>query len=148
MHGSLHALAPARPDARPAVLVAEDNAFNRDVLALQLEGLGCRVVAAEDGAQALAAWRAGPPFALLLTDLQMPGLDGFALAAAIRREEAPERRLPIVAFTASDDEAARCRAAGMDGHVPKPVGHAALHALVAHCRDAACPAAAGATEAA
>lgn len=119
---------------RPAVLVAEDNPFSLDVLLLQLEALGCDAVGAEDGDAAERAWR-DRAFALLLTDLQMPGLDGYALAERIRSGEADDRRarLPIVALSASvgADEAERCRAAGMDGHVVKPASTEALRDVVA-----------------
>ncbi|MFE0500236.1 response regulator [Lysobacter soli] len=77
------------------------------------------------GEEALAAL-ATEHFDLLITDLQMPGMDGFALARAIRTAEAAEgrARLPIIALSAgvlSEDEA-RCREAGMDGHLRKPIG--------------------------
>jgi CheY-like chemotaxis protein len=108
------------------VLVAEDNPINRMVLEQQLALLGVAAVFADDGLDALRQWREGPErFGLLLTDLHMPGLDGFALAAAIRADEASlgGRRLPIVALTASAlrDEDERCRMAGMDDVVVKPV---------------------------
>ena len=107
-------------DARCTVLVAEDNAISRDILMHQLRLIGCDAVAAADGAEAADAWRAGN-FALLLTDLQMPELDGYALSTLIRSEET-NGRLPIVALTANRDadEAARCTACGMDACLAKP----------------------------
>jgi CheY-like chemotaxis protein len=109
-----------------AVLVAEDNAVSRDILEHQLGMLDCEVVVCEDGSRAAEAWRRGG-FALLLTDLHMPGLDGFALAAAIRAEEGPAR-MPILALTAnsSADEAERCQSAGIDECLTKPASLAAL----------------------
>jgi CheY-like chemotaxis protein len=114
-----------------AVLVAEDNAISRELLLYQLQLLDCQAVACEDGQRAVEAWRRGG-FALLLTDLQMPGLDGFALAAVIRAEER-SGHMPIVALTAGgpDIDAARCLAAGMDGCLTKPVSLAALRRTIA-----------------
>jgi CheY-like chemotaxis protein len=109
-----------------AVLVAEDNAISRDVLTQQLALLDCQVVVCEDGGRAAEAWRGGG-FDLLLTDLQMPGLDGFALAALIRAEEG-EGRMPIVALTAGSSmaEVERCHAAGIDECLAKPASLSAL----------------------
>ncbi|WP_181902723.1 ATP-binding protein [Lysobacter soli] len=107
------------------VLVAEDHSTNRLLVQRQLGELGFRCRVVSSGEQALAAL-ATEHFDLLITDLQMPGMDGFALARAIRTAEAAEgrARLPIVALSAgvlSEDEA-RCREAGMDGHLRKPIG--------------------------
>jgi two-component system sensor histidine kinase/response regulator len=115
---------------RPAVLVAEDNAISRDMLLFQLELLGFEAVAAEDGAAAARAWREGE-FALLLTDLQMPGLDGYQLAALIRSEESAQR-MPIVALTANaaNEEVDRCVAVGMNGCLTKPASLATLRRVV------------------
>jgi PAS domain S-box-containing protein len=119
---------PALPSADEAmvqgrlVLVAEDNPVNQTVIRLQLEMLGLASEMVDDGLQALDLWRSGR-FALLLTDLHMPGLDGYALARHIRAEESGPTRFPVIAITASasDDEGERCRAAGMDAYVSKPV---------------------------
>lgn len=115
---------------RHAVLVAEDNAISRDMLLFQLELLGFEAVAAEDGAAAARAWREGD-FALLLTDLQMPGLDGYELATLIRSEESAQR-MPIVALTANaaNEEADRCVAVGMNGCLTKPASLATLRSVV------------------
>jgi signal transduction histidine kinase/CheY-like chemotaxis protein/HPt (histidine-containing phosphotransfer) domain-containing protein len=107
------------------VLVAEDDATNRMVIGRQLELLGVAAELADDGAQALEMWSRGR-YGLLLTDLHMPGLDGYALAEAIRQAEATraaDGRMPIVALTANalKGEAVRARAAGMDDYLTKPV---------------------------
>jgi PAS domain S-box-containing protein len=116
------------------VLVAEDNDINQRVIAHQLRRLGLAAEVVSDGAQALALWQAGPArYGLLLTDLQMPVLDGCALAAAIRRAEAPGQRLPILALTATAvaDDGESHRAAGIDGHLVKPVTVAMLRTTLA-----------------
>jgi PAS domain S-box-containing protein len=116
------------------VLVAEDNAINQLVAVRLLESLGCAVQAVENGRQAVAALRQRP-FDLVLMDCHMPELDGFAATAAIRRAEAqgaPGRRTPIVALTADAlvGDAAKCRAAGMDDYLAKPVTLERLAAVV------------------
>ena len=108
---------------RPLVLVAEDNAINRRVISMQLATLGINVEIVNDGMRALAALET-KTYALLLTDCQMPGLDGFELARRIRdRERGTGRRLPIIAITANafEGEAGPFRAAGMDDFLCKPV---------------------------
>ena len=104
------------------ILLAEDNETNRDVLREQLRLLGYAAEVADDGAAALAQWRTGR-YALLLTDCHMPQMDGFALTAAIRAEEAPGQRLPIIAVTANamQGEAEHCLASGMDDFLSKPL---------------------------
>lgn len=104
------------------VLVAEDDDLNKKVIRHQLTSLGVACEVAVDGIDALDQWRSGR-FGLLLTDLHMPGMDGYQLAAAIRQDESPARRTPIVALTANalKGEADRCRAAGMDDYLTKPL---------------------------
>jgi CheY-like chemotaxis protein len=89
----------------------------------QLAALGYTVAEAADGREALDRFRAGE-YDLVLTDIEMPGLDGYGLAAEIRRlEPAGGRRTPILAITASDfdlDED-RARRAGLDGYMLKPL---------------------------
>ncbi|WP_207458057.1 response regulator [Azospirillum sp. SYSU D00513] len=105
------------------ILVAEDHPTNRQVILRQLALLGYRAEVAENGLEALAMWRSRA-YDLLLTDCQMPEMDGYALARAIRAEEgAGSVRMPIVAITANamEDEAHRCHAAGMDGSIAKPL---------------------------
>jgi CheY-like chemotaxis protein len=118
----------ARPPASDKiVLVAEDNEFNQQVIAAQLKHLGFRAEVAGNGRAALDLWRSGR-FAILLTDLQMPEMDGYELAAAIRTEEGGRVRLPIIALTANalKEEEARCTAAGMDGYLTKPISMSRL----------------------
>ncbi|WP_296340116.1 PAS-domain containing protein [Reyranella sp.] len=107
------------------VLAVDDYPVNLEVLTGQLEILGVPVDTAEDGLEALARWRERP-YALLLTDIHMPDMDGFELTRHIRAEEALSRagrRTPIIALTANalKGEADRCLAAGMDGYLTKPL---------------------------
>jgi len=120
------------PTVRHRILLAEDNETNRDVLSEQLRLLGFDAEMAEDGAQALEKWRSGR-FALLLTDCQMPNMDGFELTSAIRAEEHLLTRLPIIAITgnAMQGEAQRCLDAGMDDYLSKPLRMRELGAMLA-----------------
>jgi CheY-like chemotaxis protein len=114
------------------VLVAEDNAINRLVAVRLLQGLGCAVDAAEDGRQAVEA-TGRTAYDLVLMDLQMPELDGYAATAAIREQEQEAgRRVPIVALTADAvaGDADKSRAAGMDDHLTKPLTPERLAAVV------------------
>ncbi len=126
--------APSREAARRAgrlLLVAEDNETNQKVISLQLGLLGFAADIAADGRQALALWRGGG-HAMLLCDLHMPAMDGYALTGAIRAAEQGTRRLPIVALTANTlpGESERCRAAGMDDYLSKPLQLAELRATL------------------
>jgi two-component system, sensor histidine kinase and response regulator len=110
------------------VLVAEDQPVNRKVAVRLLEKEGHRVHAVEDGREALAAL-AQQRFDVVLMDVQMPEMDGLEATRAIReRERATGEHLPIVALTAhamkGDEE--RCREAGMDDYVTKPLAPARL----------------------
>ncbi|WP_053076569.1 PAS domain-containing sensor histidine kinase [Caenimonas sp. SL110] len=129
------------PQAGLLILVAEDNQTNRLVILKQLALLGFDADVAIDGMDALARWRTGA-YAMVLTDLHMPLLDGYGLAQAIRAEEAPDSRIPIIAVTANAlrDEEIRCLAAGMDGYLSKPVLLAQLRtAIEAHIKPPVSP---------
>jgi two-component system, sensor histidine kinase and response regulator len=114
------------------ILVAEDHPTNQQVIRRQLALLGYACDVAGDGQEALELWRKGA-YRLVLTDCQMPELDGFALARAIRAEEAGTgRHTPIIAVTANamSGEAQRCIVAGMDDAVSKPCEIAALDRIL------------------
>ncbi len=127
----------APPSMRPAsaqdrlILVAEDNEFNQKVLRKQLALLGFMAHIADNGREALECWQRGD-YALLLTDLHMPEMDGYDLAVAIREAEAGQRRRPIVVLTANalKGEAKRCLEFGIDDYMSKPVQLANLKALL------------------
>jgi CheY-like chemotaxis protein len=104
------------------ILLAEDGAVNRKVAVSLLEKRGHRVTAVEDGQLAVDQLRR-QPFDLVLMDVQMPVLDGFAATAAIREMQAPSgKHTPIIAMTAHamQGDRQRCLDAGMDDYVSKP----------------------------
>jgi two-component system capsular synthesis sensor histidine kinase RcsC len=114
------------------VLVAEDNPVNRAILQEQLEALGARVVTAENGEQALQRW-APELFELIITDVNMPLLNGYELTRALRAREARE---PIIGVTANAlrEEGEHCLAAGMNAWLVKPLNLKTLRqALISHC---------------
>ncbi|WP_448191294.1 response regulator [Azospirillum sp. sgz301742] len=120
---------PAAPRDRPSlsILVVEDNPVNQRVNAWLLEKDGHRVTVVGDGRHAVRLVATGG-FDAVLMDLDVPGLDGFDATQAIRALGGPEAQVPVIAITASDlpEDIARCHAAGMDDHLPKPVSPAAL----------------------
>jgi two-component system sensor kinase len=114
--------ASSRPHGRGRVLVVEDNPTNQMVAMGLLTRLGFDAEIASDGQQAVDAV-AKSHYATVLMDCDMPVMDGYAAATAIRLQEAAGVRIPIVAMTASAmvGDRERCLAAGMDDYVPKPV---------------------------
>ncbi|MDB5994276.1 MAG: hybrid sensor histidine kinase/response regulator [Pseudomonas sp.] len=124
-------LTPIRP---LTVLVIDDYPANRLLLSRQLSYLGHRVMDAEEGRQGLALWREYE-FDVLITDCNMPVLDGYELAGAIRDEEQAQGLQPtlILGLTANaqPDEKTRCLEAGMDDCLFKPFRLADLSAWLA-----------------
>src|SRR5208283_2438522 len=114
------------------ILLAEDNPINQKLALRMLEKRGHKLTLANDGREALAAVRKDA-FDLVLMDIQMPGMDGFEAAAAIRESErGTGKHLHIVAMTAhamKGDEQ-RCLDAGMDGYLAKPIRCEDLYALL------------------
>jgi two-component system, sensor histidine kinase and response regulator len=112
------------------VLLAEDNETNVLVAQAWLAQMGVDVVVAGNGQIAMECLTADS-FDLVLMDCQMPIMDGFAAARAIREMESSHghRRIPIVAMTANAmaGDRERCEAAGMDDYLAKPYSGAALH---------------------
>ena len=109
-----------------AVLVVDDNATNREILVEMLTRWGMKPTAAVDGPTALAdmerAAAASAPFALVLSDVQMPGMDGFTLAEQIRRR--PELTRATLLMLSSADrqkDADRCRELGIGAYLIKPL---------------------------
>ena len=126
------------------VLLAEDNEINQQIAVELLQGVGALVDVAENGRVAidvLMAAAAEQRYDLVLTDLQMPEMDGYQVAANIRAD-ARFRHLPIIAMTAHAivEERERCFAVGMDDHVSKPIDADALFETVSrHCRPLSLP---------
>ena len=121
------------------VLLVEDNELNRQIATEMLGLLEADVEVAEDGRQAVEAVRGHPPFYYdaVFMDIQMPVMDGYEAAAAIRAlpmEGIGE--LPILAMTADVfvEDAKRARLAGMDGHLNKPISVERLRGALAQCQ--------------
>lgn len=104
------------------ILVAEDNEINQKVIRQQLALLGYAADIAVDGREALKRWESGE-YALLLSDLNMPNMDGYQLTKTIRASKAAHKDIPIIALTANalKGEMEHCRSIGMDDYLSKPV---------------------------
>ncbi|MGW1178377.1 HAMP domain-containing protein [Kitasatospora sp. NPDC002543] len=114
--------APAGPLDGRTVLIVDDDIRNVFALTAALERHGLNILHASDGRAGLDLLRAHPETDLVLMDVMMPGLDGYAAIAAIRADARFER-LPVVVVTAKAMPGDRTRslAAGADDHVTKPV---------------------------
>ncbi|TFY61365.1 hypothetical protein EVJ58_g4543 [Rhodofomes roseus] len=122
------------PKRKDVVLLVEDNMVNQRLGCRLLEKLGYDVVAADDGQQAVDAVKQ-QFFHSCLMDCQMPVLDGFSACRRIRtmeRDGAISGHLPIIALTANvtNESEQRCREAGMDHFLPKPLVMADLDAAL------------------
>ena len=138
-HVKMREPAPAiarRHERRTAlhILLAEDNVVNQEIIAAILGEQKHRVTIVGDGAAAVDAVAAEHDFDVILMDVQMPGMDGLAATSRIRHVERGRSlvRTPIIGLTANAmiGDAERCFAAGMDGHVPKPIDWANLFAVI------------------
>ena len=125
------------------VLVVDDHPVNREVARIMIQAFGCEVIEACDGHEAVAA-AAGHAFDLALMDVRMPRMDGLEATRRIRALPGRSGAVPIVAMTADamPEDVARCLAAGMNGHLAKPVSQAALFAIVSRALAGDLPAAA------
>jgi len=136
---------PAPLEAVP-VLIVDDNATNRKILEEMLKAKGMKPLAVGTGDEALelleAARAAGTRFPLAILDFQMPGMDGFELAARIRgREGLRDTRLFMLTSAGQRGDAARCKELGIGVYLLKPVKQSAL--LEAIARSLGRPVAAG-----
>jgi CheY-like chemotaxis protein len=124
------------------VLLVDDHPANRELGATVLSLLGCEVILAETGLEAVAAAHEGR-CDLILMDVHMPHMDGLEATRLIRALEGPAGKVPIIGMSADvlPEMEARCLAAGMDEAVGKPIQITALHDVVsrwlAHSREEA-----------
>ena len=120
------------------VLIVDDHPVNREMMRLLLAAADCETVEAADGEEAVERAQDGD-FDLILMDVRMPRLDGLAATERIRALDAPVAGAPILAVTADamPEDAVRCRKAGMDGHLAKPITHVRLYAAIDQVMQAA-----------
>jgi CheY-like chemotaxis protein len=118
------------------ILLVEDNAANMTLATFLLQSAGYEVITATDAEMGVSLARAQGP-ALILMDIQLPGMDGLQATAELRADEST-RDIPVIALTAlamkGDEE--RILAAGCDGYIAKPLDYKSFLATVAgYCRD-------------
>ncbi len=129
----MHAVKPHSPETgqrRPLVLVVEDSKIAQRVVEHVLTSIKCDVIFADNGESGIRK-AASTSIDLILMDLQMPGMDGFATSRAIRSLPGGHN-IPILALTAnySDEHRALCRQIGMQGFLAKPIQREELVAAV------------------
>ncbi|WP_145142419.1 response regulator [Paenibacillus sp. Y412MC10] len=114
---------PSAKDEEPLILVVDDHPVNQKLMVSMLGKLGLRAEVAEDGRQAVDKIRTNPVYRLIFMDLQMPVMDGLEATALIREMQPQGYRPVIIAMTANVMEGirSRCREAGMDDYISKPV---------------------------
>ena len=117
-------------------LLVEDNQLNREVAAELLKGTGAQIEAACDGLKGVRKFEASPAFYYdaVLMDVQMPVMDGYTAARRIRAlPRADAAAVPILAMTADAfaEDISAARAAGMDGHLAKPLDGVTLKREIA-----------------
>lgn len=125
----------SKPLAGVHVYLAEDGPDNRRLVVYHLQKAGAEVTVFENGRRALealtvdgtadGALKPDPPCDLLLTDMQMPEMDGYTLASILRSRGWPRRIVALTAHAMSGD-AERCLAAGCDAYATKPINRSAL----------------------
>jgi len=123
MLGGSEQLAARQGRVVETILLAEDNEINLEIMLSQLSSMGYKVDPATNGKEALARYRA-KKYDALLTDIEMPEMDGYELTAEIRRlEESTDQDTVILAITASefDLNEQRARSMGFNGYMLKPL---------------------------
>jgi CheY-like chemotaxis protein len=121
------------PAAGARILIVDDVAANRELMAALLAPFGATIAEARDGEEAVSA-SLESGFDLILMDLQMPRMDGYQATRAIRAQSNRNCATPILAVSADvlPQHVEACRAAGMDGHVAKPIDPRDLLIKVSH----------------
>ena len=114
------------------VLLCEDNKLNQEIAKALLKAKGMPVTTANNGEQGVEIFKDSPPgtFAVILMDIHMPVLDGLAATRRIRSLDRPDAQtIPVIAMTADafEEDVQRCRAAGMNDHIAKPVSPELLY---------------------
>lgn len=135
----IDAASPAPAPAEPrSILLVEDLELNREIAVAMLERAGHHVDVAENGIAALEAMRSSH-YDVVLMDIHMPVMDGITATHQIRALAGQERDVPIIALTASvlPSEVARFYAAGMSGHVRKPIELADMLKEIERCAEGA-----------
>ena len=118
--------APSRDLCGKKVLLCEDNAMNTEIARAMLESRGLLVTCTADGREGAETFAASgeDEFSVILMDIRMPVMDGRAASRAIRAmDRGDAKTIPIIAMTADAfaEDVAKCKEAGMDSHVPKPI---------------------------
>lgn len=117
------------------ILVCEDNALNREIAVALLKSKGATVITTENGQLGLEAFARGAmgEFSAILMDIRMPVMDGLEATKAIRALERNDAKtIPIIAMTADAfaEDVQRCLAAGMNGHIAKPINPEKMFAIL------------------
>ena len=113
---------PDESHRKLSILLAEDNAVNRELIVTLLSPFDIQIDTVVDGAEAVEA-ASHARYDIILMDVQMPVMDGLTATRRIRALPGPIGRTPILAMTANvlPDQIERCKEAGMDDHLGKPI---------------------------
>lgn len=123
-------MAGSKLRAAPKILIVDDEPFNVDYLEQELEGLDCEILSATNGLEALDQVRRDLPD-LVLLDIRMPILDGFAVLAQMKADQST-REIPVIVISANNDLQSVVRGieAGAEDYLPKPFEPVLLHARI------------------